>query len=110
MKLPLVQLRLAPGARHTQDRQRPERVELGDDERGLEVLGGIVHRLVDGAGAQHLAERVDGPVMLDDPAVRILLAHLLELAAAHLVRLDPSAHRAPPGRRPYSRLASLISA
>jgi hypothetical protein len=110
VKLPLVQFRLAPRARHAQDRQRPERVELRDDERRLEVLGGIVHRLIDGAGPEHLAERVDGPVVIDDSAVRILLSHLLEFAAAHLVRLDPAPHRLLPGRRPYSRLASLISA
>ena len=100
VELALVQLRLAPGARHAQDRQRPERVELRDDERGLEVLRGVVHRLVDGAGAQHLAERVDRPVMIHDPAVRILLAHLLELAAAHLVGLDPCCSSGASRRRP----------
>jgi hypothetical protein len=63
-----------------------------------------VHCLIDGASAEHLAERVDGPVVIHDPAVRILLPNLLELAPAHLVRLDPSAHRTAPGRRPYSRL------
>ena len=41
---------------------------------------------------------------LNDPAIRILFPDLLELTAAHLMWLDPSAHRAPPGRRPYSRL------
>jgi hypothetical protein len=100
MELALVQLRLAPRARHAQSRQCPERVELGDDERGLEVPGGVVHRLIDGADAEHLAERVDGPVMIHDPAVRILLANLLKLATAHLVRLQAGAHRSPPGRRP----------
>ena len=37
VKLPLAQVRLAPGARHAQDRQCPERVELSDNERRLEV-------------------------------------------------------------------------
>jgi hypothetical protein len=99
VKLPLAQVRLAPVAGHSHDRQCPERVELGDDERGLEVLGGIVHRLVDGAGAEHLAERVDGPVMIHE-AVRIVLADFLELAAVHLVGLQARAHCLPPGRWP----------
>jgi hypothetical protein len=43
VKLPLVQLRLTPGAGHPHDRQCPERVELTDDERGLEVLSSVVH-------------------------------------------------------------------
>ncbi len=42
--------------------------------------------------AQHLAEAVDRPVVHDDPAVGIGLADLLELAAAHLVRLDAGLH------------------
>ena len=54
---------------------------------GLEVRRGVVHLLRDRAGPQHLAERVDGPVVDHDPAVRIDLAHLLELAAAHLADL-----------------------
>ena len=61
-------------------------------------LRGVVHLRRDRARAQHLAERVDRPVMHHDPAVGILLAHLLELAAADLVRLDPrgsSAHLRP---------------
>src|SRR5918996_5632713 len=41
MKLPFALVRLATRARHPQHRQRAERVELGDDERGLKVLGGI---------------------------------------------------------------------
>jgi hypothetical protein len=110
VKLSIVQIRVATGSRHPEDRQRPKGVQVGHDEGGLKVLCGIVHGLIDGAGPQHLAERVDGPVMIHDPAVRILLPHLLELATAHLVRLDPAAHRSPPGRSPYSRLASLISA
>ena len=43
------------------------------DEHGLEVLGRIVHRLIDGAGAEHLTERVDGLMVIHDPAVGILL-------------------------------------
>ena len=102
MKLPFAQLRLAPGARHPHDRQCPERVELDDDERGLEVIGGSMHRLVDGAGRRAAsAERIDRPVMIHDASVRILLSDLLELTAAHLVGLDPAAHPAPPGRRPW---------
>jgi hypothetical protein len=45
-----------------------------------------------------------------DPAVGILLPHLLELTAAHLVRLDPLLTARLPPARPYSRLASFISA
>jgi hypothetical protein len=89
LKLSLAEVRLAPGARHTQDRQRPQRIEVRDDQRGLEDAARIVHRLVDGAGAEHLIERVDGPVMVHNPAVRILLSHLLEVVAAHLVWLEP---------------------
>jgi hypothetical protein len=100
VKLAVAQIRGPARSRNPEDRQRPQRVELCEDEGRLEILRRIVHRLVDGAGAQHLAKRVDGPVMIHDPAVRILLPDLLELAAAHLVRLDPGAHRSPPGRRP----------
>ena len=110
VKLPLVQLRLAPGARHPQDRQRPERVELGDDERGLEVLGSIVHRLVDGAGAQHLAERVDRPVVIHDPAVGSFSRTSSSSRPRTLCGLTRLLIGRAPGRRPYSRLASLISA
>ena len=46
MELVVVQIRVATPSRNPEDRQRPERVEVGDDERRLEVLGGIVHRLV----------------------------------------------------------------
>jgi len=37
-----------------------------------------MHRLIDGAGAEHLAERVEGPVVIHDLAVRILLTEMLE--------------------------------
>ena len=55
VKLPLAEVRLAPGAGHPEDRQRPERVELCNDEgsprpdlgpnklRGL-VFGHLQHR------------------------------------------------------------------
>jgi hypothetical protein len=56
------------------------------------------HRLIDGAGAQHLAERVDCSVVIHDPAVRILLPDLLDLAAGHLVWFESRAHRPPSGR------------
>ena len=39
VELALVELRLPPGARHPQDGQRAERIEIGHDERGLEVFG-----------------------------------------------------------------------
>jgi hypothetical protein len=107
--------RPVPGTRRVGIARRG--VEVGDDEGGLEVLGGVVHRLRDGAGSQHLAERVDGPVVHDDVAVGIGLANLLELAAADLVRFHVGAtrgraraHRPPRGRQPYRRLASLTSA
>jgi hypothetical protein len=48
-KLSLAQVRLAPGAGHAQDRQRPERIELSEDEGRLEVPSGVVHGLVDRA-------------------------------------------------------------
>jgi hypothetical protein len=80
VKLSLAQVRLAPGPGHAQNRQRPERVELGEDERGLEVLGGLVHRLINSAGVQHLAERIHRPAMIHDAPVGILLAHLHQLA------------------------------
>jgi hypothetical protein len=47
VELAIVEIGLAPGPGHAQDRQRPERVEPGDDERGLEVAPGVVHGLVD---------------------------------------------------------------
>jgi hypothetical protein len=49
--LALVEFRLTPRARHPQDRQRPQRVEVGDDEGRLKVLSGVVHFLRDRAGA-----------------------------------------------------------
>ena len=49
-ELALVEVRLAPGARDAQDRQCPERVELGEDKGSLEVPPCIVHGLVDRAG------------------------------------------------------------
>jgi hypothetical protein len=110
IELTLVQIGLAAGARHPQDRQRAQRVQVGDDERGLKVLGGVVHLRGDRACTQHLAVRVDRAVMINDPTVWILLPHLLELTALDLVRLDAGAHRVSPDRRPYSRLASLMSA
>jgi hypothetical protein len=58
VKLPIVQNRGAIGSRHPEDRQGPERVQGGHDEGGLEVLGSVVHPLVDSAGAKHLAEHV----------------------------------------------------
>ena len=106
MELALVQLRLAPRARHSQDRQRPKRVELAANERGLEVLSGVVHRLFDGAGAQHLPEGVDGPVVIHDSTVRIFLPDLLEVAAAHLV--CRSACNVDPLRRGSRGLPALV--
>jgi hypothetical protein len=43
VELAVVQLRLAPSARHPQDRDRPQGIEVGDDEGGLKVLSGVVH-------------------------------------------------------------------
>jgi hypothetical protein len=43
VELALVELRLAPSGRHPQDRDRPERVEVRDDEGGLKALSGVVH-------------------------------------------------------------------
>ena len=47
VELALVEVRLAPGARHPQDRQRAEGVQVGDDEVGLEGPCRVVHRLID---------------------------------------------------------------
>ena len=85
-----------------QHRQRAQRVELCDDEVRLEFLRGLMHFRRDRAGAEHLPERVDGSVVIHDPAVRILLADLLELASLDLLRLDPPAHRPLSTRSPYS--------
>jgi hypothetical protein len=77
VELALVELRPAARPRHPQDRQRPERVGLGEDKSSLEIPPGIVHRLVDRAGAQHLSQSVDRAVMDDDASVWILLSDFL---------------------------------
>jgi nicotinamidase-related amidase len=100
----------APSARHPQDRQCSERVQVGYDERRLEILGGIVHGLVDRPGPQHLTEGVHRSVVKHDAAVRVAFANLLELSLRQAPRLHTLAHRSPRARWPYSRLASLISA
>jgi hypothetical protein len=61
VKLPLRQVRLAPGAGHAQDGHRSHGIELSHNEGRLKVLRRVMH-LRDGAGAEHLAERVDRPV------------------------------------------------
>ena len=65
MELLLVQLRLPPCVRHPQDRQRPERVELSEDESRLEVSPGIVvdydeHDHVVGVEMLYLSKRAPG--------------------------------------------------
>jgi hypothetical protein len=67
MELVVVQIRVATPSRNPEDRQGPQGVEVGHDERRFELLGGIVHRLRDRARAQHLAERVHRPVVNHDP-------------------------------------------
>jgi hypothetical protein len=91
VELALVEVGLAPGARDAQDRQRPERVELGEDKCRLEVAPGIVHGLVNCTSFEHAPQRIDEPMMNDNLAVRIDLADLLELPARHLVRLHAGA-------------------
>ena len=53
-------------------------IEVGDGEPRLEVARRVVHVAGDRAGAQHQAERIDGPVVHDRTAVRIGLVHRLE--------------------------------
>jgi DNA invertase Pin-like site-specific DNA recombinase len=50
VELTLVQIRLAPGARHPQDWQRADRIQAGHDEGSLEGFRGIVHLMCDGGG------------------------------------------------------------
>ena len=54
------------------------RIEPGDGELRLEVPRSVVHRLGDGAGAQHDAERIDGAVVDDGTPLRIGLVHGFE--------------------------------
>ena len=49
----------------------------------LEILRGVVHRLGDRAGLEHLPHSVHGSVVNDDRAIGIALANLLEIATGH---------------------------
>jgi hypothetical protein len=42
IKLAPVQVGLATVARHPQDRQRPQRIEVRENERRLKISGGII--------------------------------------------------------------------
>ena len=57
--LPLAQVGLPSAACHSPNGQRAERIELRDDEAGLQVTCRVVHLLGDRASPQHLPERVE---------------------------------------------------
>jgi hypothetical protein len=106
VQLPLVQAGLASAAGHPQDRRRTERVQIGDEERGLEVARGIVHLLGDRTGPQHLPQGVDGPVTHHDPPVRIDLADFLELEGAEATVDSITVHHLSPSSGPTRCIAS----
>ena len=93
VQLPLVQVRLTPGAWHPQDRHRADRVQVGDDEGRLEGSCWSYIAWSIAPARSMRAERIHGPVVDHDPAIRINLPHLLKLTAADLQRFDPNAHR-----------------
>jgi hypothetical protein len=97
VELAVVQFQVATRFRNPEDRDRSERVEVGDDECRFEILGGIMHLLRDRPRAEHLAQRVDRAVMIHDPAVRIALRNFLKLPTTYLIRLNASAPRGAAG-------------
>jgi hypothetical protein len=54
VQLALAKIRLATGAPHSQERNRPERIELSEDKRRLEVSPSVAHGFIDRARPQHL--------------------------------------------------------
>ena len=101
VELALVVVMLPSGARHPQDWDCSQRVELRYNERGLEIAGCIVHLWRDRPGLEHPAQGVNDAVMQHRSAVGVGLADLLELATANLVGLHASARHGWTSRQPY---------